>query len=248
MESKPDAVLITGCCGGIGAALVEKFQENGVVTIGIDRADKCVAPSHYIGIEFSGLIAEADSQKNLNQHLLDLFAEYNLRGLINNAAVQILGEFDDLTLNDFRLTMDVNVSAPFLLSKMCYGSLKKNKGSIINIGSIHSRLTKPEFIAYATSKAAIEGMTKAMAVDFGKDVKVNCISPAAVETEMLLDGFSGNPDGLERLKEYHPSGAIGKPVEIAELAYFLCSGDVPFINGSTIEIGGGIQARLHDPV
>ena len=74
------------------------------------------------------------------------------------------------------------------------------------------------------------------------------VAPAAVKTDMLLAGFSGNDAALNELERFHPSNSLGEPAEIAELVLFLCSGSVPFLNGSTIEAGGGIHARLHDPV
>ena len=88
--------------------------------------------------------------------------------IINNAAIQILGRVEDLTQEDFSKSMDVNVTAPFLLTKLCLCLMEAGNSSIINIGSIHAHNTKPEFVAYATSKAALDGLTRALAVELGE--------------------------------------------------------------------------------
>ena len=133
------------------------------------------------------------------------------------------------------------------MSSLFFQQLKNSKGSIINIGSIHAKQTKSRFIAYATSKAALKGLTQAMAVDFGEHVRTNIIQPAAVSTEMLINGFNDNPEGLKKLESYHPSGFIGTPKDIAKLAVFLSKDESQFINGSSIDIDGAIGVRLHDP-
>src|SRR3546814_11034334 len=84
---------------------------------------------------------------------------------------------------------------------------------VLNISSIHARLTKPNFIAYATSKAALSGMTRAMAVELGARVRVNAIEPVAIDTPMLRAGFEGNDAGYEQLRIFHPVKAIGSRSE-----------------------------------
>jgi NAD(P)-dependent dehydrogenase (short-subunit alcohol dehydrogenase family) len=170
-----------------------------------------------------------------------------LKALVNNAAIQILAGMEELEIDDFIASMDINVVAPLVLSKLTFPHLKKNDGSIVNIGSIHSKLTKPGFISYATSKSAISGLTQAMAVDTGSSVRVNAILPAAIETQMLKEGFSGNDKGYQQLCDFHPSGQIGKAEDVAELVYFLVNSSNRFLNGSTIDMTGGIHCRLHDP-
>lgn len=93
--------------------------------------------------------------------------EVRLDVLINNAAIKILGGADNLTRQDCQTTMDINLLAPFLLTQAFLKELEELKGSIINIGSIHARLTKKNFVAYARSKATLVGMTRALAVDLG---------------------------------------------------------------------------------
>ena len=118
---------------------------------------------------------------------------------------------------------------------------------MVNISSVHAKATKPKFVAYATSKAALSGLTRALAVELGSDVAVYGIEPAAVQTPMLLAGFADSPESLSRLAACHPSGRIATPQEVAELVHFLFAARSAGLQGSAIELGGGISGRLHDP-
>ena len=170
-----------------------------------------------------------------------------LKVLVNNAAVQILGDSAELTVASWQRTLEVNVLAPFLLTQALLQHLEHAKGSVINIASVHARLTKPGFVAYATSKAALVGLTRSMAVDLGKRVRVNAICPAAIATPMLLEGFDGNEAALEQLSSMHPVGRIGTPADVASAAIFLASDQAAFMSGAILGVDGGIGGRLHDP-
>lgn len=241
-----NAVIITGSNGGIGQALANEFKLAGYFTIGIDKEASEIADIN-IRIDLAHLVSNKTTRKELADEFDNALENKNLKGLINNAALQILDRFDDLTIDDFRKTMDTNLTVPFILSKLLFPRLKRSKGSIVNIGSIHAQLTKPNFVAYATSKAALQGLTQAMAVDSGDQVRVNNIQAAAINTKMLIDGFTDKPNGYERLNSFHPTGKIGEPAEVAKLALFLLSDAANFINGATLPIDGGISHRLHDP-
>tara|TARA_R110001583_G_scaffold151248_2_gene303188 strand:- start:10322 stop:11059 length:738 start_codon:yes stop_codon:yes gene_type:complete len=242
------AVIITGSNGGIGAALKAKFSEEGYSVIGVGKSADTQNCDEYIQVDFAELAESESAQNMFAKKLLGFLANYSLKGLINNSAVQILASMGDLSVKDFQTTLNVNLVVPFILSKICLESLTVGKGSILNIGSIHAKLTKKQFVAYATSKGALEAMTRAMAVDVGSVVRVNLISPAAIETEMLLAGFEGSKEKYKVLGDHHPAGRIGSVEEVATLCFRLVSDDYSFLNGSVIEIGGGIHGRLHDPI
>lgn len=241
-----EAVIITGSSGGIGKALVSEFKAAGYFTVGIDRVMSCHADAN-IECDLHQIVQNEEAANGFLAEIEQSLGGKSLKALVNNAALQKLGSIEQATVADFQETMDINLTVPFFLSKMVFEHLKDARGSIINIGSIHAKLTKPGFIAYATSKAALLGLTQAMAVDFGKDVRVNIIQPAAVSTDMLVNGFKENPEGLKQLESYHPSDCIGSPDEVAKLAIFLASEECHFINGATLDINGAIGARLHDP-
>ena len=242
-----NAVIITGTNGGIGRALKEKFSAKDYAVIGIGLSADKASCDEYFQVDFDDLANNGGLQSQVKGWLSGVLSNYKLKGLINNSAVQILAPLSELDVHSFQSTLNVNVVVPFILAKMCAENLKRNKGTILNIGSIHSGLTKKQFVAYATSKGALETMTKAMAVDLSGEVRVNMISPAAIETEMLVDGFKAAPEKYKELAECHPAGVLGRPSEVADIAYFVVERAGPFLNGSIIDVSGGISGKLHDP-
>jgi NAD(P)-dependent dehydrogenase (short-subunit alcohol dehydrogenase family) len=149
--------------------------------------------------------------------------------------------------SEFQRTLNVNVLASFLLTQKLLSEIESANGSVVNIASIHSMLTKPEFVMYATSKAALIGLTKALAVELGSRVRVNAISPAATATPMLISGFKDKEKKMEELGKKHPLGRIAEPEEIANVAVFLASKQASFITGAVINVDGGMSSKLHDP-
>lgn len=249
MTDKQLAVLITGACGGIGRALCHSFRAAGYFTIATDvmaEGDACNC-DHYIRSDLGEMVVDESTGGSFVAEVNAALAGKELKGLVNNAAVQKLAHLDELDLADFRSSLDINVTAPVLLARLFLDALAQARGSIVNIGSIHASLTKPAFISYATSKAALQGLTRALAVDLGGRVRVNAVQPAATDTEMLREGFQGNEAGLASLEKYHPANRLAMPEEIAATVVFLISDECSFMTGSVINIDGGIGARLHDP-
>lgn len=249
-EPPPKCVVITGANGGIGEALCETFMAEGFGIIATDIQDTAkigLKHSHYVSIDLNRLVVDEAYGNKQTAEVLRLIGESRLHCLVNNAAVQILGGVDSLSRSDWQTTLNVNLQAPFFLAQAFASKLEAAKGSIVNISSIHAKLTKKNFVAYATSKAALTGMTKAIALDAGNRIRVNAIEPAAIATDMLKAGFAGKPDKFQQLKDYHPSKSIGEPGEVAKLAVFLASDQAHFIHGSCINISGGISNCLHDP-
>ncbi|TDP40215.1 NAD(P)-dependent dehydrogenase (short-subunit alcohol dehydrogenase family) [Idiomarina aquatica] len=242
--------LITGANGGIGQALCKTFTEEGYEVIATDvheQPTESLIFSRYVSIDLNKLVESESYATDRTNEIKSLLPNRELHALINNAAIQILGGVDSLTRADWNQTLNVNLQAPFFLVQTLKNELEACRGSIVNISSIHAKLTKRNFVAYATSKSALSGMTKAMSVDLGAKVKVNGVAPAAIETEMLISGFSENREGLAKLNDYHPTGTIGEPREVATTALFLANSNTRFLNGEILEINGGIGNCLHDP-
>jgi NAD(P)-dependent dehydrogenase (short-subunit alcohol dehydrogenase family) len=103
-------------------------------------------------------------------------------------------------------------------------------------------------VAYATSKTALVGMTRALAVDLGGRVRVNAVCPAAIATPMLVAGFEGRDAAYQELAAMHPAGRIGQPDEVAKACLMLADPQLGFLTGACLGLDGGIGARLHDPV
>lgn len=242
------AIVVTGVLGGIGSEIKKVFEENSFKVIGIDKRHGDDSNPFHLHDD----IIECSSEEGLEGRLIEKIEQLldendlELHGLINNAAIQILKPTEELEIDSWLETLKVNLLAPFFLSKGLLQRLENVHGAIVNMSSIHERLTKPEFIAYATSKAALSGLTRAMAVDLGPRVRLNAICPAAIETAMLRAGFESKPEGYEALKNVHPVKRIGSPNEVAKLCLYLVREAPGFLTGTTIGVDGGIASRLHD--
>ena len=238
--------LITGAAGGIGRALVSVFEAQGWRVVSTDRV-ALDRTSHVVGS-----LADLSSPDTAGGSALIAALRAETRGqlsaIVHNAAFQVVKPTAELSADDWQTTLNVNLMAPFWLTQAFLPELKARHGSVLAISSIHERLTKPGFVAYATSKSALSGMVRAMAVDLGGQVRVNAICPAAIGTPMLKAGFDGQPEAFAQLEAHHPIGRIGTPEEVAELAAFICSDRSPFMTGACLDLSGGISRRLHDPV
>jgi NAD(P)-dependent dehydrogenase (short-subunit alcohol dehydrogenase family) len=244
------SVIITGALGGIGSALCEEFHSHGFHVFALDKKEGQVAAHTFLCADIRDFVADPAKREGLIAPIRAELVDKNLalRGIVNNAATQILGGIDRLTFEDWKDTLQTNLLAPFFLVQSLLPELESAAGSVVNISSIHEKLTKPGFVAYATSKSALSGLTRAMAVDLGGRVRVNAICPAAIHTPMLAAGFAERPDAFAALHDAHPTGRIGTPEEVAHLARYLIAEAPAFLNGSCLGLDGGIAGRLHDPV
>jgi len=238
-------VLITGVLGGIGSALAIAFRENGFHVYGMDilpdTQNNC---NQFIQFDLNQFVLDENYKKEWTEFFQKNIPDLDV--LINNAAVQILGSLGDIQLEDWQQTMNVNLTGPMLLSQLFLKPLESSNGCIINIGSIHQQLTKPNFVSYATSKSALIGLTKALAVDMEGKIRVNAISPAAIETAMLRAGFDNDESAIDELRKIHPVQRIGYPADVAKLALFLASENTGFIHGANLQLDGGISSVLKD--
>ena len=235
-------VLLTGHSGGIGKAIAHHLMTNGYVVAAID-----IKPGGTCNYE---LIHDLEDCSHHAEETIANFLSRNLSGqldaLINCAALQITGSLDSLTVHDLQRSFNVNTLAPFFLTQICK-ELFTTHATILNIGSIHSRLTKPEFLPDSVSKSALSGLSRSLALSLGSELRVIEIQPAAIATDMLEEGFEDSPEARAKLDSYHPTGQIGTPEEVALLCASILSNPLPFLNGSVINLDGGISHALHDP-
>lgn len=249
MSQSTKFVVVTGAAGGIGKAIVAEFANNGFTVIATDCVPEPLDTQahHYIQADLAKLVEDEAYAQTIFTQIKKLLGPHSLNALINNAAVQILGGADSLSRKDWQQTLNVNLIAPFILTQALLPKLEQEQGSVVNISSIHAKLTKKNFVAYATSKAALSAMTRAMAVDLGARIRVNAVEPAAIETEMLHAGFVEGLNTYESLEFCHPQNCIGKSIEVAKLVVFLTNTSTKFIHGEIFSISGGISSLLHDP-
>ena len=243
------SVVITGANGGIGQALCAAFRKDGWHVVGTDLHDAARAQCDgYATADLSKFCADAAYRDGCLARMRALLPEKGKLGaLINNAALQVVASVEKLTAADWLNTSNVNVVAPFLLVQGLLKELEAAGGAVVNIGSIHATQTKAGFAAYATSKAALTGLTRALAVELGGRVRVNAVCPAAVATPMLEAGFKGDRKKLAALADCHPSRSIGTPEDVAASVLMFASGASPYVTGAIFNLDGGISARLFDP-
>ena len=237
--------IVTGAAGGIGAALCVAFGQAGYRVIGCDCRDSASNCDVFLQFDLRTLSASASDRHVVLERIRAALGGDGVAALVNNAAVQVLGSAEALTVDDWRETLDVNLLAPFLLTQALLPEIERVGGSVVNVASVHAQLTKPGFVAYATSKAALVGLTRSLAVELGSRVRVNAVLPAATETPMLVAGLG--PGQVDALGAMHPLGRIASPEEVAAAVVYLASGAASFVNGAVLAVDGGIGGRLHDP-
>ena len=238
-------VLVTGASSGIGAAIAIAFAENGwdVMAAGRDegRLEEVADVSERI-VTWAGELSSSEECDELVADTVDEFGEIDC--LVNNAGIIVRGNAADLSDDDWRETMTVNLDVPFFLSRAALPYLLRAEGSIVNIASDWGLRGGERAVAYCASKGGLVLLTKAMARDHARDgLRVNAICPGDVDTPMLAAEAEAAgmeiDDYMEEASEAVPNGRVAEPEEVAALALFLASDAATHINGTTVAIDGG---------
>jgi NAD(P)-dependent dehydrogenase (short-subunit alcohol dehydrogenase family) len=215
--------VVTGGAKGIGRAIAGSFRESGAKVCVIDTLEN----DYFVGDIARKDVLEAFAEKVIAEH-------GRIDYLINNAPPLMKG-LDVCTYEEFRLALDVGVTAPFYLAKLFAPYFHEN-GAIVNISSSRDRMSMPQTESYTAAKGGIAALTHALAVSLAGRVRVNAISPGWIDT--IGDDHSA-ADEVQ-----HPAGRIGNPRDIAEMALFLCSEKAGFITGENICIDGGMTRLM----
>lgn len=232
-------VLITGGSRGIGRAMVKMFSERGYSVAFTYK--ECIDNANELSRETGAIAIMADSSCELDViEAVKTFEKKigNVEILINNAAVSSTSLFTDITTDEWRRIFSVNVEGPFMYTKQVLPSMIRRKnGRIINVSSMWGITGASCEVHYSASKAALIGMTKALAKELGpSNITVNCIAPGVIDTDM--NKFLSDEDVAE-LKAETPLMRIGAPEEVAETALFLAGDGASFITGDVINVNGG---------
>lgn len=233
MSPTDKVVLITGATKGIGEAIFKKLSSyDGITAVGIskseeqDRIYKCD-------------LASFDAIDDVIEKITGRFGAVDI--LVNNAGIATNTPFCDISKKEWNLIMDTNLNSCFYLSqKVLPDMVSKREGKIINIASIAGRLhSKTASVSYTTSKAALIGMTRQLAVEFAQyNIQINAICPSQTLTDMLLNNCT--QEKLDELAANNPSKRLLNPEEVANLVEFLIQDKVNYINGSCLDMNGGI--------
>jgi len=227
--------LVTGGARGIGAAICRTLAADGWdVVVHYHRSEQ---EAHALAAEIGGVSICTDL-RDLEQirRMFEAVGEVAL--LVNNAGIADYGLFTDLTPERQREVFAVNVDAVFLCTQCALPAmLQAKQGVILNISSIWGMVGASCEVAYSASKAAVIGFTKALAKELAPSgIRVNCVAPGVIETEML-GGFSDAD--LDALREETPLGILGAPSDVSQLVAFLASERARFLTGQVISPNGG---------
>ena len=250
MRLQGKTAIVTGSTKGIGLGIARAFAREGAVVVVNARGGKdCQAVAAEIGKEGRRAIAiPADLSRSDEVRRLAREAEGALGGrvdiLVNNVGQPRVAPSVDLPEADYRYTLDLNLTAYFLLSQeVGRGMLGWKSGAIVNVSSINGTIAFPERLAYCVSKAGVNMLTKVMAIEWaGQGVRVNAIAPGYVATEMVKGLAAKGILDRERLSRRTPMGRLGLPEEVAEAAVFLASNAAAFVTGSVLTVDGGWTA------
>jgi len=253
MKSENRIVVVTGSGSGIGRACAIEFAKAGaavvVADINMEGAEETV--NHIkgfngISVAFKTDVSNPDSVVQLVDFTINNYSRID--ALINNAAIQINKTIADITLEEWNRQISVNVGGIFLCSKYFLPYLRLTKGNIVNMSSVNGFFVEPMCAGYCTTKAAIIGLTKAMAIDHGNEgIRVNCICPGYIDAGLAEGYFQSQPDPLKARQEagrLHALWRIGKPEEVAKVAVFLAGDDASFMTGASVVVDGGFGSGL----
>jgi meso-butanediol dehydrogenase/(S,S)-butanediol dehydrogenase/diacetyl reductase len=246
MRLQNKVAIITGGGSGIGKAIAMVFVREGAEVLIAGRdGEKLAGAAAKIGGECLAVSADVSSAggvQKLVKAAVEKFKRIDI--LVNNAAVLLPGTAESLTEEDFDQTMAINVRGLWLMSRAVLPHMRSGGGgSIINVGSVLGLVGARNRVAYSASKGAMVAMTKAMALDHAaENIRVNCICPGIVATEMVAKFNTDEAVRKQRLA-LHPMGRFGEPGDIASAAVFLASEESGWTTGGVLTIDGGYSAQ-----
>lgn len=244
--------VITGAATGMGYDIARRLGMEGASLALLDinetalsDAAKTLSANGIVVKPYQLDVSNPQAVSNTFSKLLDEFSG-SLDILINNAGIADFGAVDTTESEVWNRVMAVNLNGTYLCSKYALPAMKQQGGTIINFGSVAGLVGIPNMAAYCTSKAAVIGLTKQMAVDYSKlGIRVNCICPGMIaDTNMgqqILATDESEEMMIKRLSKY-PIGRFGKPEEIVAAVLFLASDEASFVCGSAFTVDGGMTA------
>jgi gluconate 5-dehydrogenase len=236
-------VLVTGGGTGLGLAISCAMIEAGarVLIIG-RREDVLIEACKSLGPNSSYQVFDISILENIPAFAKQVESEFGqLDVLVNNAGINMKKDFLEVTDADFESVMRINQQAAFALSREFARSMVERKaGSIIMVSSMAAKYGIPKVISYTAAKSAIEGMTRAMAVDLSPlGIRVNCVAPGFIETDMSAKALNNDPQRKLKVLGRTPMGFLGKPEDVGYAVVYLASDAAKYITGVVLPVDGG---------
>ena len=251
MKLKDQHIFVTGGADGIGRAVVQDVADAGAKVSFCDlNVEKGKAyetelkaaghRAHFV----PGNVGVVAQMQEVHAAITKEFGEVN--GLVNNAGRNAYYDPVEMTEAEWEDFMNVDFKSIWVTAKLCLPAMRRaKKGAIVNISSIHARMSYPNYFPYAAAKSGILGLTRNLALDEGKHgIRVNAVLPGFTLTPMVEDYFVKNPEKRSEALSVQPMGRMAQPIEIAKVITFLLTDDASFVNGADWIIDGGLSGRF----
>ncbi|RWQ13054.1 MULTISPECIES: glucose 1-dehydrogenase [unclassified Mesorhizobium] len=242
--------IVTGGGRGIGAGITERFTEEGALVAVIQRNPPLQTALDGPVIYVKADLARPEQIASALEAAVERIGGLDI--LVNNAGIVFEKTVEETTEEDWDRMMNINLKAPFLMTKAAIPHLRRRgKGSIVNIGSIEGLGANPGHAGYSASKAGIHGFTAAVAVDHGHEgIRCNAIAPGWIVSdlsEIYINGMSDSARARNELLAMHPVARLGEPRDVGNLAVWLASDESGFVTGQVYVIDGGRTKKLPLP-
>ena len=235
--------LVTGGGAGLGLAIASALVAAGTTTIICGRnEEKLAAAQQSLGPLCHTRVLDVTQLAAIPAFVAEIIETFGqLDVLVNNAGINYKKPFTEVTDEEFQMVMSTNLNAVFAMSReAAKGMLQQGSGCIINISSMAAQYGIPKVIAYSASKTAIEGMTRAMAVELSPlGIRVNCIAPGFIYSDMTAAALNSDPERKAKVFGRTPMGKMGQPQDIGSAVAFLASPAASYITGVVLPVDGG---------
>jgi len=250
MDFGGKVVVITGAGSGIGEACVREVANRNAVVAMVDckagAGEKTISELRQKGASVEYFQADVGSRAEVEPLIPKLVARLGgIDVLVNNAGIQRYGSATTVTEEEWDEVLNVNLKSAFLMSKYVIPEMiKRGGGAIVMTGSVQSLAARPNSLAYVVSKHGILGLTRSIALDYGRqNIRANCVLPGAIDTPMLRWSASldSHPEKvLAESDRLHIRGKMGQPEEVARVIVFLASDLASFVTGAAYAVDGGL--------
>ena len=249
MALKNKTVIITGGAKGIGAACARIFIEKDarVCILDIDESGRELAGE--LGKNSLFIKCDVSVEKEVMKAVaraIEKFGDIDI--LVNNAGIQRYSTVTETSLEEWELVLRVNLTSAFLCAKYVLPSMqKKDSGCVINVASVQAFISQNKVAPYTTSKTALLGLTRSIAVDYAPKIRCVAICPGTIDTPMLRNAIQLSPDPDEVFREcenMHLTKRVGSSREVAELIAFVADDKAGFMTGQAIRIDGGLGITI----
>ena len=253
---KNKVILVTGASRGIGKGCVNKLLSEEASVIATDRDEALLEESHRewvvkfgkrIRIQFLDIASETDWIEVMS----DIEAnEGLLHGLVNNAGIVNLKPLEEMSLEEFKETQDVNLTGTFIGTKLAVDIMRRKnnaKGSIVNISSISGQTGTLNCGAYSASKGGVRMLSKAIALEVGAKrefIRINSVHPGVIMTPMQTERAGNDEELWEGIRKSIPLGRLGKPEDVANAVTYVLSDLSDFMTGAELTVDGGMRIAL----